>query len=197
MEVLKTHTFAVKDFSKEKRLIYAMVYEPNVLDTDAEMMLEADVEKACHEFMLKGYIADAVDTDHNHIANACQIVECAVARKGDDLFPEGSWWVAIKCFNDEIWEGVKSGKYAGLSLEGTLIKLDAVADLEDYSEVYGVTEKTNEHDHSYVLTLDEYGKVLKGRTNIVDGHYHEISYGTATDESEDHKHRYFVNHDED
>lgn len=117
-EVNTTHAVIKTDV--EKRLVYGIVYSPDQVDAHGDYMTSPEIEKAMHRFM-KASNTNAVDTNHNlEVADGCYIVENWIVKSGDPLFPDevGAWALAIKIDNDEIWDKVKKGEYAGLSMYG-------------------------------------------------------------------------------
>lgn len=102
----------------EPHLIYGVVYEPLVVDTDGDFMREKEIRKTAHNF-LKNY--RLVDKDHNNIPGAGEVVESYVLlddmEQGDETIKKGSW-VLVTQPDDETWELIKDGKYSGYSLFG-------------------------------------------------------------------------------
>ena len=66
----------------------------------------------------------AVNKDHKTDVSGVWMYESWIVGEGDkskDLgfdLPKGTWMVSMKVEDDEIWEGIKSGKYKGFSIEG-------------------------------------------------------------------------------
>lgn len=108
-----------------KRLIYAVVYEPNVDDAHGDSASPAEIEKACHGFMMK-YARMLAQTGLEHSADLgpqqLAVVECYIAPVdfplGNQRITKGSWVLVTKALADEIWAGVQDGTYTGYSFEG-------------------------------------------------------------------------------
>ena len=173
----------VKKYDAVNRIMYAGVYAANKIDTDDEMMVQWDITNAAHEFLTKKDLDSVMDTNHDGIPNGCVPVESFVARKGDPDFQEGEWVVASK-LTPEMAQKYDDGEVNGYSFEGIVFKVDAEVDLKFYRDNITVTSKSQEHDHIiYVIKDAVTGKISKGITDVVDGHYHEANKGTATGEA--------------
>lgn len=102
---------------EEKRLVYGLVYSPDVEDTHGEMADAATIEAAAHGFME----SRLVGIQHEKEAPA-SVVESYIAQAdiviGDQHVPKGSWLVVIKIQDEELWAQVKSGAFAGISMGG-------------------------------------------------------------------------------
>lgn len=115
----------------EERYVLSMVLEPTdgkdgakfQPDTQDDVYSAEDVRRACHVWM-ENY--GAVDLMHNWKAIGKQDVrtlECYVApvafKIGEDEVQKGSWMLALRIANDELWEAVKSGDLGAYSIGGT------------------------------------------------------------------------------
>ena len=117
------------DFQKEikviakvddaQRLVYGIVYEPNVADAHGDYMTPAEIEKAAH-----GFLKDAreIDKQHDFQGGVGEVVESYIApsdfEMGDEVIKKGSWVLMTKA-SDEIWEQIQKGDITGYSMAGT------------------------------------------------------------------------------
>ncbi len=116
---------------EEERYVLSMVLEPNdgesgakyQPDTQGDIYSKEDVRKACHTWM-EHY--GAVDLMHSWKALGKQdvrVLECYIApvefKNGDDIVAEGSWMLAVRIANDELWESVKAENIGAYSIGGT------------------------------------------------------------------------------
>ncbi|MGN7326578.1 XkdF-like putative serine protease domain-containing protein [Bacillus pumilus] len=117
------------DFQKEikvlakaddvQRLVYGIVYEPNVADAHGDFMTPEEIEKAAH-----GFLKDAreIDKQHDFQGGVGEVVESYIApsdfEMGDELIKKGSWVLVTKA-SDEIWEQIQKGEITGYSMAGT------------------------------------------------------------------------------
>ena len=177
---------------EEDQVVFGEVYVPNRVDTDHETMTEDEVEKMAWEFLSTGKI-NKIDIQHDLLESGCSVVESFIARKGWEPWVEGSWVLGVKC-TDDIWKAVKSGELNGFSFYGTSKKVPAKVLVEVAKQIAGITEANTEdilppHDHSFIMNLNDKGKIVSGKTDLVLGHFHVIKHGTATEEELDHRHR--------
>lgn len=115
----------------EERYVLSMVLEPNdgengakmAPDTQGDIYSAEAVRKAAHVWM-ENY--GAVDLMHNWKAIGKQdvrVLECYIApvefKNGDDTVQKGSWMLALRIVNDDLWEAVKSGELGAYSIGGT------------------------------------------------------------------------------
>ncbi|MFW0911407.1 hypothetical protein B16_002532 len=117
------------DFQKEikviakaddaQRLVYGIVYEPNVADAHGDYMTPEEIEKAAH-----GFLKDAreIDKQHDFQGGVGEVVESYIApsdfEMGDEVIKKGSWVLMTKA-SDEIWEQIQKGDITGYSMAGT------------------------------------------------------------------------------
>ena len=188
------NTVCFSKFDDEKQLAYGEVYIPMVPDSQGDFMTAAEIEKMAHEFMMDGLLR-GVDTEHDLEDNGSVVVESFIARKGDPDFIEGSWVAAVKV-TDELWPLVKSGELGGFSMYGKGERVPTYITIEvpDNGIVKGETDESSDHSHVFELRFDEAGNFLGGKTNTVDGHYHDIKKGTVTEDAgegdDKHRHRF-------
>ena len=111
----------------EQRVVRGVVLEPcspTFCEPDAQGdIIEAEeIESASHGFMaglLRG--ENAIDIDHERVADAV-VVESFLApvefEEGGQTIRKGSWVLAVKVFDDELWESVKDGSRTAFSIGG-------------------------------------------------------------------------------
>lgn len=187
-----------KSLEADKQLVFGEVYAPNMVDTDWEAMTSEDVEFAAHEFMKNGYINN-IDVNHDLNPSGAKVVESFIVRNPDEpFFKEGAWVMGV-WVPENIWADVKDGKLNGFSFYGTSAKQPVSVIVDVVRSLVGETEKAqdtaknmDDHQHTFVIRLDEYGKVISGHTDFKFNHQHVIKYTTATEEAMEHAHRFFV-----
>ncbi|PIC72525.1 XkdF-like putative serine protease domain-containing protein [Sporosarcina sp. P17b] len=102
-----------------QKLVYGVVYEPDVEDSHEDFMTATEIEKAAH-----GFLKDArnIDTQHDFNAGVGEVVESYIAPSdlmiGEEVITKGSWVLVTKA-SDEIWDAIQKGDYTGYSLAGT------------------------------------------------------------------------------
>ena len=101
-----------------KQALY-VVLEPDTVDAHGDIYDAHEVRKACHNFNThcrKANLLHLFDTE------SFSIVESYIApvemQMGETIIKAGSWLSVLQFNDDEIWEGVKSGDYSGVSIGG-------------------------------------------------------------------------------
>ncbi|MDM7545230.1 XkdF-like putative serine protease domain-containing protein [Lactococcus lactis] len=102
-----------------QKLVYGVVYEPEVEDVHGDFMDSDTIEKAAHGFM-EDY--QQIDKQHDFTTNAGKVVESYVAPVdmtiGETTITKGTWVLVTKA-TDELWESIQKGEFTGYSLAGT------------------------------------------------------------------------------
>jgi hypothetical protein len=187
----------IRKVDNEEQVVIGEVYAPYVIDSHGEMMLPEDVKKLAYRFLLEKK-TDRIDIMHNNKAIKAAMVESYIAKAGDPDFAEGAWVLAVKIFDDKVWADIKAGKLNGYSLEAMVYKQEAEV-IYDYLPIhYGFTEENDGHFHAFLVEVDKTGCVIGGYTSEEEDsegnfHDHSVLAGTATEKSNEHAHRYFLN----
>lgn len=108
-----------KQSQEELKQATFLVLSPDEVDLHGDIYDATEVRKACHNFNThcrKANLLHLFDTE------SFSIVESYIApvemQMGETVIKAGSW-LSVLQFNDyEIWEGVKSGDYSGVSIGG-------------------------------------------------------------------------------
>lgn len=110
--------FLSKSDNDEKKLLYGIVYEPDVEDSHGDAMTRDEIEKTAHEF-LEFY--RNIDTEHNMLSGAGTVVESYVTpvemKIGKSVIKAGSWILVTRA-TQEIWDLWKAGDITGYSMFG-------------------------------------------------------------------------------
>ena len=192
----KSVEFSVAHIDETRRIIFGEVYAPNKIDAYGWFMEPHEVEKMAHKFMRLD-LNKVIDTNHDNIPNGSYPVQSFIARAGDPQFTEGAWVLGVKITNESLWSKVVNGELNAFSMEIFVKKVPAVVEVETVTKQVGKTEESEDHSHYFYVDVDPTtGRVIGGRTNIVDGHYHDLSVNSVTDKSvgtlRPHTHRYFL-----
>lgn len=103
--------------SDAEGLVYGVVYEPGVKDTDGDWADAKTIKAAAHDFLMKGAMS-AVDENHNEQPTGAQVVESSINEKG-------AWEVAIKMDpKSDTFQKVQKGELKGLSMGAFCEKSD-------------------------------------------------------------------------
>lgn len=182
---------AIKKVDDDKRVVYGEVYAPYVLDSHGEFMLPEDIELMAHRFM-KLELGTSIDTQHDNVPNGSYPIESFIARDGDPDYTPGAWVLGVKVPDDNIWRMVKSGILNGFSFQGLVKAKEMEVEYTVVRDHVGMTEAHGDHAHVYFLELDEMGRVVRGHTDTVNGHSHEIVRASVTSAAAGHTHRFFL-----
>ncbi|MCG8395619.1 XkdF-like putative serine protease domain-containing protein [Bacillus atrophaeus] len=108
-----------KSEQDEQKLVYGIVYEPDVPDAHGDFMTVEEIEKAAHGFLAE---AREIDINHSFEGGTGVVVESYVAPDdfmiGSKQITKGSW-VLVTRASDEVWEQIKAGIITGYSMAGT------------------------------------------------------------------------------
>lgn len=182
--------------NESERIVMGEVYIPMHLDSFNTTMTKDEIKRVAYDFMRKGLL-DHIDEMHNYQKSGSYVVESFIARTGDPDFVEGSWVLATKIENDEVWGKVVRGEYNGYSIGGrstrekAIVKLTRVQDMELKTE-RSIDSEMEPHDHKVHLIFDRDGKLIPTWTSRELDHEHEVIYTTATGIAKNHNHRFVV-----
>ena len=100
----------------DRHLVYGIVMEPDEVDTQGDITSSEEIEKAAHRFMERSRV---MGKGHKDVAKAMP-VESYIASTSFDLGGQqvkaGSWVMASKVLDDELWEAIKGGDFTGFSI---------------------------------------------------------------------------------
>jgi hypothetical protein len=184
----------IKRVDEDKRIVYAEVYAPYVLDTYGEFMVPEDIETMAHRFMCLD-LREVIDTNHDNVPNGSFPVESFIARDNDPDFTEGAWVLGVKIVSDEVWDKIVRGDLNGYSFEAMVKLVEYDLDVQVVRDHFGETATLRgvDHEHMFFVQVNEKGRVVRGYTSEgPDGHVHDIKHGTATEKAgaDNHAHRF-------
>ncbi len=108
--------------NSDEQIVGGVVYMPLTYDADGEWATDDTIQNAMYYWMEEGM---EFSVDHEKEINA-NVLECFQAEedtiKGNGTVPEGTWYVAARIEDDEVWERIKSGDLRGWSWEGKVIR---------------------------------------------------------------------------
>jgi rubrerythrin len=103
----------------DQRIVYGVVSEPDTIDLQGDRLSKEEIVKACHKFMLS---SQRIGKEHEGPAKA-DIIESYIAPMdficGGQTVRKGSWVMAVKIHDPELWSAVKNGDITGFSIAGT------------------------------------------------------------------------------
>ncbi|WP_440705914.1 XkdF-like putative serine protease domain-containing protein [Heyndrickxia oleronia] len=154
---------------EEQKLVYGVVYEPNVEDSHDDFMTAPEIEKAAHGFMKD---ARNIDKQHDFNAGVGEVVESYIAPAdftiGDETITKGSWVLVTKA-SDEVWEEIKKGEITGYSMAGTAETIEKNEDKKPVSE----SDVEDEEFKGFFYTLKNFFKSEKIQKGEVKDKYNK------------------------
>jgi len=113
-----------KAIQVEKRLVYGIVSEPNVIDAQDDVMDIETIEKAAHMWLAN---FGEIGFMHYNLVNkkAIEVVESYTAPidfkydGSEELITKGTWVLVIKVNDENYWNMIKAGAIKGLSIGAT------------------------------------------------------------------------------
>ena len=123
-KIAKSVKMNIVKSNDEKKLVYGIVLEPDTTDLQMDVISEDEIETAAHEF-LKSF--RVVGDNHNTAAKA-SVVESYIATADGKMdgkpYTAGSWIMAVKVEDDQMWEALKGGDYTGFSIGGSAERVE-------------------------------------------------------------------------
>lgn len=104
----------------EKRLVYGVVLEPDMVDAHGDTIDADTIEKAAH-----GYLVDNANVGYQHdflINEYARVVESYIAPQdltiGSEVVTKGTWVIVTKILDESLWADIKAGVTTGYSIGG-------------------------------------------------------------------------------
>jgi hypothetical protein len=180
----------IKKIEDDEQIVFGEVYAPvGIPDADGDVMSAKVIETMAHTFM-KNYRQGSIDIDHDGSIVQAVIVETFIARESDPLFIPGAWVIGVYVEDQEVWGKIKSGELNGFSIQAIAKSEYKEIEIDIPESVGGETVMEAGHTHTFIVKFDRNGRFVGGKTDIVDGHYHDITRGTITNESDGHIHKF-------
>ena len=108
-----------KQAQEELKQATFLVLSPDEVDLHGDIYDATEVRKACHNFNThcrKANLLHLFDTESFSIVES--YISPVEMQMGETIIKAGSWLSVLQFNDDEIWEGVKSGDYSGVSIGG-------------------------------------------------------------------------------
>lgn len=185
--------FVVRDDRKWERVVIGEILLPDTPNSYGDIMSREAIKEFAYAYMMKGY---QIDVNHDNVVvdDVVSVVESFIARAGDPDFIEGSWVIAMKINDLDLWQRILDGEINGYSYEALVTMLPV--DIQNLRNrvITGVTHADLEdgHTHTYTVVVDALNKPISGGTGVTDGHSHGISTHTYTEIVDAHWHRFDV-----
>ena len=144
-------------FDEEGELT-AVVYAPNLRDSQGDIADEAVVKQMAHDFIANGASIDIRHDGKPVGTDRARVAESFIVQKNDERFQgwkdtdgsavdlTGAWATVIKIDDEQLREKFRSGEWAGVSMGGTAIVEQEKADIENLIEA--LSKAINRPAHS-------------------------------------------------
>lgn len=130
---LSKHEIELKEVDAQKKILMGAALVPNkqILRADKDgngyyiYFSEDTIKKASELFLMRSNQNNAT-LEHKEKLNGMSVVESWVidnpemdkSKEYGFSLPKGTWMIAMKVNNEDIWKDVKAGKVKGFSIEG-------------------------------------------------------------------------------
>lgn len=112
-------SYGVPILKADKQIVYGVVSEPDSIDLQGDRLSKSEIRKACHRFMAE---SQKIGVEHDGIAKA-SIIESYIAptdfKCNGQVVKSGSWVMAVKVHDNDLWQSIKKGDITGFSIAGT------------------------------------------------------------------------------
>lgn len=117
--------------SSKKQIVYSVVYEPMVKDSQGDWADHNEIEKMAHGYLRNHIMSQipAADLQHEEdlpLEKAIP-VESYIAPEdfniNEQLIKKGSWIVALHVPDNDIWQQIEKGEITGYSLKGKGLRI--------------------------------------------------------------------------
>jgi site-specific DNA-adenine methylase len=108
----------------EERYVLGIVLEPETVDAQDDIYSAAEIRDAAHQFMEqyqniglmhRGLVNGRVKILESYLAPTSFTLDGAQVRKG-------TWLLAVRVLDDDLWAQIKSGELTGLSMGGSAVR---------------------------------------------------------------------------
>jgi site-specific DNA-adenine methylase len=108
----------------EERYVLGIVLEPETVDAQSDIYAAAEVREAAHRFMEE---YQNVGLMHQDLVNGrVKILESYLAPAPFELdgtqVRKGTWLLAVRVLDDELWAQIKAGELTGFSIGGSAVR---------------------------------------------------------------------------
>jgi len=102
-----------------QRLVYGVVLEPEVVDSQDDIVSADEIRQACWKYMEQH---QNVGVQHVYVNPSILIRECYIAPVdfllGEQMVKAGSWVMGVGVYDDGVWQAVLKKELTGFSIGG-------------------------------------------------------------------------------
>ena len=108
---------------EDRRLVTGIVLEPDEVDTQADTVTAATIERAAFRFLAQYNQATRLGRGHAVFGEGIHLVESWVTKAdqviGGESVKAGSWVITVHVTDPQIWQTIRAGGITGFSIGGT------------------------------------------------------------------------------
>jgi hypothetical protein len=109
----------------EERYVLGIVLEPETADAQKDIYSAAEIRDAAHRFMEEYRNLGLMHREF--VTGRVKILESYLAPAAFELdgtrVKKGTWLLAVRVVDDDVWRQVKAGELAGFSIGGSAVKV--------------------------------------------------------------------------
>lgn len=106
-----------------EQIVYGVVLQPGVRDSQGDVVPADEIRKAAHRWLVESRKSDV---QHDEVAADIKVVESYVANGDTEVAGrpvlDGSWVIAVKVEDPEVWAQVRDDRLTGFSIGGSAIR---------------------------------------------------------------------------
>lgn len=110
--------------AEDERYVLGVVLEPETVDAQNDIYSKEEVRSAAHKYMERFQNTGLMH--HADVSGTVKVLESYIAptdfQVGDEKVKKGSWIMAVRVNDDELWKAVKSGELTGFSIGGSAVR---------------------------------------------------------------------------
>lgn len=120
-------------FDSFRGLVYGVVLEPGTIDSQNDTTSEIEIEKACHDFMLRGH---RLDLQHRRDVqdDEAVVIENYIAPVDFGDVTKGSWVMGVLLKTEELKKQAQDGDIGFFSIRGTGVRKEVKKGLSIFTD---------------------------------------------------------------
>lgn len=117
--------FTKQDDTEDERFVFGVVLVPDEVDAQQDTYTAEEIRKAAHSFM--EFFGGRVKLMHQGSpVEGIKVLETYLTKVEEthagETFPIGTWLLAVRVVDDDLWQMVQTGAFQGFSIGGTAVK---------------------------------------------------------------------------
>lgn len=108
----------------EERYVFGVVLVPDEVDAQGDTYDAPTIRRAAHSFMENGQHKKIMHDGRP--VQRVTVLETYLSKQmethGGETFPRGTWFLAVRVNNDDIWKAIRAGAFTGFSMGGTAVR---------------------------------------------------------------------------